>query len=167
MKYTMSNPGEFPACGAPDALKAGRSPGFTLIELMIVLAIIGVLAAIAVPQYNDYIRKSTIPEATSTLLEYRTRLEAYYQDNRAYGDANTTACGILPAAFPNRKYFDFTCVVPSVAAPGPQTYTLTATGKAGSIVSCYAYVVNEGNTRTATINGVASTNWPTNGPACP
>jgi type IV pilus assembly protein PilA len=52
-----------------------QSKGFTLIELMIVVAIIGILAAIAVPQYQDYIARSQVSRAVSELTVYRTATE--------------------------------------------------------------------------------------------
>lgn len=142
-----------------------KSTGFTLIELMIVIAIIGVLAAIAVPQYNDYIRKSQVTESVATLLELRTRMEQYYQDNRNY------LCAGVPLGAANdgtgsvngrSKFFTFSCSTPG----GNQTYLLTATGRAGTQVSCYTYTVDQANTRAATLNGTAFTSWPSNGTSC-
>src|SRR6266581_1407504 len=58
--------------------------GFTLIEVMIVVAIVAVLAAIALPNYADYIKRGKIIEATSALSDLRTRYEQYFLDNRTY-----------------------------------------------------------------------------------
>ena len=58
--------------------------GFTLIEVMIVVAIVAVLAAIALPNYADYVKRGKIIEATSALSDLRTRYEQYYLDNRTY-----------------------------------------------------------------------------------
>ncbi len=58
--------------------------GFTLIELMIVVAIIGVLATIAVPTYNDYVVNSRRSEAKSALQEAMNRQERFYTTNNAY-----------------------------------------------------------------------------------
>lgn len=132
-----------------------RSPisGFTLVELMIVVAIIAVLASIAVPQYSQYVRRSQIQEALSTMLEYRTRLEQYYQNNRGYGVSGTANCGVTPAAFPNLRFFQVACTVPNVAAPAlPQTYTLTATGIGGNVSggNQATYTVDEQNVRQTT-----------------
>src|SRR3989449_7965409 len=61
-----------------------RPTGFTLIELMVAIAIVAILAAIALPNYTDYVRRGKIQEATSTLLAMRTKMEQYFQDNRSY-----------------------------------------------------------------------------------
>jgi type IV pilus assembly protein PilE len=141
---------------------ARQSTGFTLIELMIVVAIIAVLASIAIPQYSEYIRRSQVAEATSTLLEYRTRLEQYYQDNRNYGPEPD--CGVLPAAFPNRRYFTFTCATSNSA----QSYTLTATGSGGGVVGS-DYTITDQNVRSTTSfkgTAVAKTCWLVSGGEC-
>ena len=58
--------------------------GFTLIELMIVIAIIGILAAIAIPQFAKYRRKAYNSAALSDLKNVRTEIEAYYADHDSY-----------------------------------------------------------------------------------
>ena len=64
--------------------------GFTLIELMIVVAIIGILAAIAIPQYQDYIAKSQVNRAFSELSAYKTAIE----DNLNRGNTGMTAADL-------------------------------------------------------------------------
>ena len=58
--------------------------GFTLLELMIVVVVVAILASIAYPAYTDYIIRSRIPEATSTLATKRIQMEQWFQDNRTY-----------------------------------------------------------------------------------
>ena len=60
------------------------SKGFTLIELMIVIAIIGILAAIAIPQFAAYRKKAYNSAALSDLKNLKTSAEAYYADNQYY-----------------------------------------------------------------------------------
>ena len=58
--------------------------GFTLIELLIVVAIIGILAAIAIPQFSSYRAKAYNSSATSDMKNAKTSLEAYYMENHTY-----------------------------------------------------------------------------------
>jgi type IV pilus assembly protein PilE len=131
----------------PPAIKSSVS-GFTLIELMIAVAIISILATIAIPSYNDYMVRSKIPDATSTLANKRVELEQFFQDNRTY--IGTTACANAPAS----KYFDFSCSV----APTAVVYTVQALGK-GSMAG-FTYTIDQDNTRTSDI---AAGDWNTNG----
>src|SRR2546425_8114960 len=71
-----------------------RPTGFTLIELMVAVAIVAILAAVALPNYTDYVRRGKIQEATSALLAMRVKTEQYFQDNRQYP---TGGCVALPA----------------------------------------------------------------------
>ncbi|MDD2899684.1 MAG: prepilin-type N-terminal cleavage/methylation domain-containing protein [Desulfuromonadaceae bacterium] len=58
--------------------------GFTLIELLIVVAIIGILAAIAIPQFSSYRAKGYNASSTSDLKNFKTSMEAFFADNQAY-----------------------------------------------------------------------------------
>jgi type IV pilus assembly protein PilE len=104
------------------------SRGFTLIEIMIVVAIVAILAAIAMPAYSDYITRGKVLDATNGLQSVRTQLEQYYQDNRSYQNANasiTSPCTNVATLTASIKDFVFTCT-----APTSTTYTITATGSA-------------------------------------
>ncbi len=125
--------------------------GFTLIEVMIVVAIIGILSAVAVPAYTDYITRGRIPDATSGLAARQTRMEQWFQDARTYRAAGSTDCAI-GAADNTGTYFNFTCTSGSVT-----TFTITATGKGA--MAGFVYTVNESATRVTT--GVP-TGWATN-----
>ncbi|MDM8565076.1 prepilin-type N-terminal cleavage/methylation domain-containing protein [Candidatus Halobeggiatoa sp. HSG11] len=61
-----------------------KQKGFTLIELMIVVAIIGILAAVAIPAYSDYIKKSKVTEASVLLSGFKTETENFYADAGHY-----------------------------------------------------------------------------------
>ena len=63
-----------------------RQNGFTLIELMIVVAIIGILAAIAIPQYNNYVARTQVAEAFALLGPVKQALTLYYQENGDFPD---------------------------------------------------------------------------------
>ena len=107
--------------------------GFSMIELMAVVTIIGILAVIAIPNYSAYIQRSRITEATSRLADFRVKMEQYYQDNRHYGNANCADVNAPGwAAFTATKYFSYACAVSGVTANGGrQQYTVTATGLTG------------------------------------
>lgn len=124
--------------------------GFTLIELMIVVAIVGILASIVVPSYGEYIRRTKLTDGTAVLADYRIKLEQYYQDNRNYGPAGG-ACGVVPPT-PSQTVshaFSYACVVGAAA----DTYIVTASNVAGiglGAVGDYTYTLNEQNVRRTT-----------------
>jgi type IV pilus assembly protein PilE len=127
--------------------KPSRQQGFTLIEIMIAVTIIGILAAIALPNYSEYVIRSNVQTGIGTLSDYRSRMEQYYQDNRFYTDTAAGAtCGV---AVPTAKDWAISCVGTS------QTYTLTAAGSGP--VSGFTYTVNQANARTTTTT--SATKW--------
>ena len=66
-------------------MKRSVQQGFTLIELMIVVAIIGILAAIAVPAYNDYMTRAKVSELVLQLDQAKTAVTEYYSSNGSFG----------------------------------------------------------------------------------
>lgn len=115
--------------------------GFTLIEVMIVVAILGILASVALPAYTDYVRRGNLPEAFTTLSNMRVQMEQYYQDNKSY--ANGGACGV---AIPTSKLFTFTCATNN----GGQSYEIVATGKSGTSVVDHVYKLDNTNAKSTT-----------------
>ena len=130
------------------SLLSRHARGFTLIELMIVVVIVGILAAIARPSYADYVRRSKIIEATRGLSDFRTRMEQYFLDNRTYVGGCAGAGGIKAKVQANGKTFTFTC--PTEPAT---TFVLTATGVAAEGMGNYIYTVTEANLRGTTSTG--------------
>ncbi|HXF66765.1 MAG TPA: type IV pilin protein [Burkholderiales bacterium] len=121
--------------------------GFSLIELMVVVAIVAILAAVALPAYNDYVLRGKLTEAFTGLADFRVRMEQFYQDNRRYDGGGLGGCGV---AAPASRYFTFTCV--PGAAPA-QTYTATATGNAAEGMSGFVYTIDQDNNRRTTTVG--------------
>lgn len=143
-----------------------RSGGFTLIELLVVVAIIGILASIAIPSYNDYIRRAKLTDGIAVFADYRVKLEQYFQDNRNYGPAGG-ACGV--AGPDTSVHFNYACVVG--AAPAG-TFVVTATSVAGSglgAAGAFVYTLNEQNSRATTVfkgAAVAKNCWLKTGAEC-
>jgi type IV pilus assembly protein PilE len=121
--------------------------GFTLVELMIVVASIGILAAVAMPSYTDYVIRGKIPDATSGLATKSVQMEQFFQDNRTYATAGAPICPDTSS-----QYFDFTCTVQTATA-----FTLTATGK--SSMAGFTYTINESNAKATT---AVPSGWTTN-----
>ena len=145
--------------------------GFTLIELMFVVAIIAILAAVALPAYTNYIMRGKITEATTHLADLRVKMEQYYQDNRKYGA--TGACGLWPlpaATVATFKYLSFTCVSSDPSGAGDQNYTITATGGVSGgdqALAGFTYTINQSNVKTTAIASPAKTStWGTGNANC-
>jgi len=122
-------------------MKAQR--GFTLIEVMIVVVVIGILTAVAFPSYQEYVIRGKIPEGLSALSDGRVKMEQYFQDNRTYLN------GPKPADTTNFTY---------AAVGDATTYTITATGRVG--LAGFSYTINQDNTKgSATTWGNQAACW--------
>lgn len=107
-----------------------RDGGFTLIELMIVVVIIAVLAAIALPAYQQYAMESKRSDAHATLLRISTLQEKFFSDNNQYA---TTATALGYAANPAVSNERFWAVSIATAGAPPSSFTLTANPNGGHV----------------------------------
>ena len=111
--------------------------GFTIIEVMIVVAIIGILGAIALPNYTEYLTRGKLTEAQAILAGHRVKMEQYFQDNRTYkGACDKGSLAVTPT---ETEHFTYKCEADD------STYLVTATGKGG--ISKFEYTIDQSNTR--------------------
>lgn len=104
-----------------------KNKGFTLIELMIVVAIVGILAAVAYPSYQRYVQDSRRSDARANLVQLAQFMERYYTANGRYVDGGGNAPALPFTESPrdgNDKYYDL-----QLQGVNAQNYTLTATPK--------------------------------------
>jgi len=133
--------------------------GFTLIEVMVTVAIVAILASIAMPAYTSYVMRGRVPAALDGLNSYYVRMEQRFQDTGNY--ANAGACGIQP--LPSATDFSFSCSL----ANADREFTATATGSGK--MSGYKYTINHLGVRKTVAHpkGTPSTNcWSTRGTTC-
>ncbi|AOE83539.1 type IV pilin protein [Pseudomonas sp. TCU-HL1] len=108
------------------------SKAFTLIELMIVLVVIGILAAIAYPNYTEYVRRGKRAEVKAALMEGAQALERYYSTHGSYLGAEGNLADTFAAQAPASGAANYT--IAAQGAPAATTYQLRAT-RAGSMAN--------------------------------
>jgi type IV pilus assembly protein PilE len=121
-----------------------RSLGFTLLEVLITVVIVGILAAIALPSYEYFVTRSRIVEATTALGDMRSQMEKFFMDNRTYDSAGKCAIDAAMSTYNanTANKFALTCAGDAVS------YVITATG--GGPMSSFAYTINQQNVKTTT-----------------
>lgn len=124
------------------------SKGFTLVELVITIAIIGILATIAYPSYVNYITRSHRSDGLASLSQVQLIMERCYSQNFSY----VAACTARPV-FPLNSPQNFYTI--NISNLGATTYTLTATPRGAQVrdTTCATLSVNQANVRTATNTG--------------
>lgn len=130
-----------------------RLRGFTLIEVMITVAIVAILAAVALPSYRDYILRGQVVDATSGLAAMRADMERFFQDNRTYVGA-TAPCKAGTDASRKIGSFQLSCD----GDPTSTAFTIQAVGS-GSTAG-FTYKVDQANQRSTTAVGSGS-GWST------
>ncbi|MBV7535080.1 prepilin-type N-terminal cleavage/methylation domain-containing protein [Duganella sp. sic0402] len=125
--------------------------GFTLIEVLITVAIVGTLLAVAVPAYSDYVTRGRLNEAFTGLGGAQPAAEQFWANNRSYVGFDGAAG--FPQATPNFTY--------ALSNATTSTYTITATGR--SKASGFAYTITENGARATTAGptgwGTSSSCW--------
>ena len=132
-------------------LRRNAVRGFTLIELMITVAIVAILARIALPSYFEYIKRGKMTEAFNTLSSYSLTLSQWYQDNRTYTTPAAACTAGTMAALPTGQNFTYSCS--NLTAT---TYLVTATGQ--NSLTGFVYTVDQNGFRAST--APASSGWP-------
>lgn len=107
-----------------------RARGFTLIELMIVCAIIGIIAAVAYPSYTNYVKRGHRVAAQTHLIEVAQRQQQFFADSRSYG----TSVEDLNMTTPDEVSRHYTISVDLEDGP-PPSFTITATPVVGSAMA--------------------------------
>lgn len=130
--------------------------GFTLIEVMIVVAVVGILAAVAYPAYADFVLRGRIVDATNELSALRADMERHFQDNRTF---NTAGEFISPCLTPRTVgSFTISCQG-NGGALSAQAYTLVAVGTGA--VQNLVYTLDQSASRATTAGpfGACAVEW--------
>ena len=128
--------------------------GFTLIEVMIAVAIIGILSAVAYPNYRDYITRGQLTDATTGLNTVRAQMERHFQDNRTYATSGsfTTPCASTDTSTRTFGAFAVSCS----GTPTATAFTLQAVGSGR--VSGFTFTVTQAEVRATS---AAPSGWTT------
>jgi type IV pilus assembly protein PilE len=117
-----------------------RPSGFTLVELMVTVAIVAVLSAIALPAYQQYVIRARLTDAFSALASAQTSAEQFWSNNHTYVGLN--AANGFPAATSNFTY--------TLSNQSASTFTITATGVTPGPVAGFAFSIDQNGNKATT-----------------
>lgn len=134
-----------------------KSRGFTLIELMIVVAVVAILAAVAIPAYQDQVRKARRGQVKADMAELAQRAERWHSINNSYAGFWAS----VPAGDRVSPRTGGAVAYSLAFAEAPNTFTLTATPQGGQVndTRCMALGLNQAGTKTKTGTGTLSDCW--------
>jgi prepilin-type N-terminal cleavage/methylation domain-containing protein len=115
---------------APNRCLHRTAAGFTLIELMVTVAIVAVISAFAIPAYTDYIKRGRLVDGTNALAACRVTMEQYFQDNRTYVNGACSTSKSSDGLF-------------SLTTSGLSATGYTVTGEGSGQVASFKYTINE------------------------
>ncbi|MHB8255191.1 MAG: type IV pilin protein [Acidiferrobacter sp.] len=155
---------------------SGRQYGFTLVEVMVVIAILGILAMIAIPIYSSYVKDAKYAQAESDLVLLSTLMERYYQNHNAYY-ATTTNLQPYTSTTPTLRgwtpgtgvLFTFNITNPDPGMPagcnagaittGPSYLLEAIPGPTSALPNTDAFYLDSDNNRCEVLNGTAVVGW--------
>ncbi|MET0916849.1 MAG: type IV pilin protein [Burkholderiales bacterium] len=118
-----------------------NASGFTALELLATVTIVGILASLVVPSYHVYVARSRVLDAAMQLSDHRAKMEQYFLDRRSYVDASGN-CGVAPPGSARGDAFDLAC------AATTSTYRVTIAGRTDGGMAGFAFAVDETGART-------------------
>jgi type IV pilus assembly protein PilE len=128
-------------------VRTSAQRGFTLIELMITVAIVGILAAIAYPSYTNYVLRGYRSEGLAMLSDAAARMERFYAQNNTYAGATLATLGITNANSPNGRY---TLSLPAAATVTTYSLQIAPQGAQTKDTTCGTMSLDQSGTKSPT-----------------